>query len=184
MALSQDQFGDTPPEILQLAHFSQEFNNESDRGAAMVAASRLDEVLSQVLLAFMADSTVSKGLLEGPNAPLGSLSSRIEMCFSLGLIEEREYRELNMIRKIRNEFGHRWRDVGFDSAPIADLCRALPWRGPEDIRERPPRGVFNFAVCMLLSDLVWRERLVRRERRTQKEWPYTLRCVGSGQHNE
>jgi hypothetical protein len=81
-------------------------------------------------------------------------------------------RNLNLIRKIRNEFGHAWRDVGFDSAPVADLSRALPWLGPKEMEsESNPRGRFNFAVVILLTDLLWRERLVTHERRIQKKWP-------------
>jgi hypothetical protein len=47
---------DAPPEILELASFTEEFNRESDRGAALVAASLLDERLKGILQAFLLDS--------------------------------------------------------------------------------------------------------------------------------
>lgn len=165
-----------PPEILELANFTQEFNPESDRGAVLVAASLLDDRLKRILQAFFLDSKVSRDLLDGVNAPLGTFSARISAAFALGLIEKNEIDELNLVRKIRNEYGHKWKEVTFDDAPIADLCRSLPWSGPKDIEEEnKPRARFDFAIIALLSDLLWREKLVSRERRTERAWPYKIR---------
>jgi DNA-binding MltR family transcriptional regulator len=122
-----------PPEILGLADFTREFNQESDRGAALVAASLLDERLKAILQAFLLQSKVSSELLGGFNAPLGTFSSRASAAYALGLIQRNEFDEINLIRKIRNEFGHKWKGVTFNAAPIADLCRSLPWLGPPDI---------------------------------------------------
>jgi mannitol operon repressor len=173
---TRNPFDDAPPEIKELGHFSTEFNKESGRGASMVAASRLDEVLLRVLSAFLIDESISSDLIHGRNAPLGTFSSRIDAAYAMALIEELEYRELNLIRKIQNEFGHAWRDVGFDSAPVRDLCHALHWLGHPDLEaEKKPRERFNVAVVILLSDLLWRERLVAKERRIQKVWPNKMR---------
>lgn len=60
---------DTPPEILRLATFLNDFYKESDRGAVLMAGSILDEVLAGMISAFLIDSTESKKLLEGFNAP-------------------------------------------------------------------------------------------------------------------
>jgi DNA-binding MltR family transcriptional regulator len=54
---------------------------------------------------------VSKDLLFGFNAPLGTFSARTKAAYVMGLIERKEYEEINIIRKIRNEFGHNWKDV-------------------------------------------------------------------------
>ena len=167
---------DAPPEILELANFTQEFNRESDRGAALVAASLLDERLKGIIRKFFLDSKVSHDLLDGVNAPLGTFSARISAAYALGLIQKNEFDELNLVRKIRNEYGHKWKEVNFDDAPIADLCRSLPWSGPQDIGEKDkPRARFNFAIVALLTDLLWRERLVSRERRTERVWPNKMR---------
>lgn len=93
---------DAEPEILELAEFAQEFNRESDRGAALIAASLLDERLKGILQAFFLDSKVSYELLNGANAPLGTFSSRISASYALGLIQKNELDEINLIRKIRN----------------------------------------------------------------------------------
>jgi mannitol operon repressor len=167
---------DTEPEFQQLARFMNEFNKESDRGAALVAASMLDEQLQKILSNFLVEGSESKELLVGFNAPLGSFSARVSAAFALGLIQENEFREINLIRKIRNEFGHGWEPVSFESGRVADFSRQLPWLGPSELeKESSLRERFNFAVAILLTDLLWRARLVTKERRVLKEWPYKIR---------
>lgn len=166
------------PEYRELSIFLSEFNNESDRGAALVAASLLDEQLHDVLFAFFADVPTSKELLEGMNAPLGTFSSRLSAAYSLGLIQENEFREINIIRKVRNEFGHKWRGIDFKNQKIHDLCMQLPWLGPDDCTEdekNDPRLRFNFEIAILAFDLVWRSVLVKREKRQLRIWSNKMR---------
>jgi DNA-binding MltR family transcriptional regulator len=164
------------PEIQQLAHFMNEFNDESDRGAALVAASMLDERLHEILSNFFVDSSASTDLLTGFNAPLGTFSARASAALSLGLIQPNEFSEITLIRKIRNEFGHGWQPTAFDSGRVADLCRELPWLGPAEHEvAATARARFNAAVAILLTDLLWRARLVSKERRTLEEWPNKTR---------
>jgi DNA-binding MltR family transcriptional regulator len=40
------------------------------------------------------------------NQPLGDFSNKIKMCYCLGLIDKIIRDDLNLIRKIRNEFTH------------------------------------------------------------------------------
>ncbi|MBI4662375.1 MAG: transcriptional regulator [Verrucomicrobia bacterium] len=169
-------FDDAEPEIRELARFSSEFNRESDRGAVLIAGSRLDEVLKAILLAFFRKTTTAEDLLEGFNAPLGTFSSRASACHALGLIEDNEFREITLIRKIRNEFGHKWKDISFDSQRIKDLTLRLPWLGPAEHKKgSTPRARFNFAVVILLTDLLWRERLVMREKIGARMWRSKMR---------
>jgi mannitol operon repressor len=164
------------PEMIELGQFLAEFNRESDRGAALVAASMLDERLKEILHAFMLDSPASQELLSGFSAPLGTFSSRAVAAFALGLIQSNEFEEITIIRKIRNEFGHGWQPVPFETGRIADLCRNLPWLGPvEHENGGTCRGRFNFAVAILLTDLMWRVRLVEKERRVERRWPNRMR---------
>ncbi|MCH7730127.1 transcriptional regulator [Patescibacteria group bacterium] len=166
----------TEPEIQQLAHFLSEFNKESDRGAALVAASILDNQLQNILVNFLIDKHESQKLLTGFNAPLGTFSARASAAFALGLIQENEFREITLIRKIRNEFGHGWEAVSFELGRVADFCRKLPWLGPEELEEEAtPRAKFNSAVAILLTDLLWRARLVTKERRSLRSWPNKAR---------
>lgn len=160
-------------EIRQLGKFLSVFNGESDRGAALSAAAMLDERLAEILGAYFTQTKASTDLLDGFNAPLGAFSSRAMAALALGLIEEEEMRQVTIIRKIRNEFGHTWDNLNFDNGKIADLAKQLPWRGPREFEStHKPRERFNTAVAMLLVDLLWRARLARNERRTLRAWSH------------
>ena len=167
----------TPPfEVGQLGRFTSELNGETDRGAALVAASRLDEILKNILASFLRKAKSSDDLLEGFNAPLGTFSARASACHALGLIQDNEFDEISKIRKVRNEFGHQWQGVNFDSERIRDLVDALPWGGPaEHEAAAPRRSRFTTAAVMLQVDLMWRARLVERERIKDRTWEHKAR---------
>lgn len=115
-----------PPGTFDIQPFLDEFNKETDRGAVLVCASVLDETLKELLMTFFPDTPSSKSLLSGGNAPIGTFSSRIDLCHALGLIQDDEHKELTLIRKIRNEFAHKWEDISFESQKIRDLSANLP----------------------------------------------------------
>jgi mannitol operon repressor len=164
------------PEINDLSEFLREFNKESDRGAALTAAAVLDERLAEILKAFFADVGAVKDLLYGAHAPLATFSARTATAYALGLIQENEYREISLIRKIRNEFGHSWRGVSFDSQRVRQITNELPWLGPPEYEAgATARARFNAAIAILLTDLLWRARLVCSERRSIKQWPNKTR---------
>ncbi|NHN70156.1 transcriptional regulator [Pseudomonas fluorescens] len=162
----------TEPELKELSEFLSEFNKETDRGAVLNAAAVLDEWLLIILKEFLADNKSSADLLNGFNAPLGTFSARVAAAHSLGLIQDNEFREITIIRKIRNEFGHSWREISFETQKISDLANNLPWLGPKDLEANSgPRTRFNFAVAILLSDLLWRSRLVKKNKIEAQTWP-------------
>jgi len=136
----------------------------------------LSKQLKRILSNFLVDKPESQKLLAGFNAPLGTISARASAAFVLGLIQENEFKEITLIRKIRNEFGHGWKSVSFGLGKIADFCLQLPWLGPQELEsEATPRARFDFVVAILLTDLLWRARLVAKERRTPKVWPNKAR---------
>jgi hypothetical protein len=164
------------PEINELGQFLDEFNKETDRGAALTATAYLDERLNDILTSFFVDAKEVQELLYGFNAPLGTFSAKITSAYALGLIQPNEYEELNIIRKVRNEFGHSWQGVSFKSGKVSDLCALLPWLGPEELEAQSgARERFNFAVAILLIDLLWRARIVKKEKRKIKNWPNKTR---------
>jgi mannitol operon repressor len=163
---------DVEPEIKELSEFLSEFNRESDRGAALTAAAMLDQRLEEILSGYLADVPATQDLLSGYSAPLGTFSSRNSIAFALGLIQENEYNEINVVRKIRNEFGHSWKGTDFKSGKGASLCNQLPWLGPKELEAKSTaRERFNFAIAILLTDFLWRVRLVKKEKRVNRVWP-------------
>lgn len=119
---------------VQVTRVRSMLTRESDRGCALTGAAFLDEALADLLRAHFVKDSASDEMLDGP---LGSFSARIAMCRCLGLLSETTTRNLNLIRKIRNDFAHQV-EVSFDSAPIAARCKELltdptrPHQGPRD----------------------------------------------------
>jgi len=136
----------------------------------------LDDRLEQILNAFFVESAAAKELTAGFNAPLGTFSSRASAALALGLIQDNEFKEITIIRKIRNEFGHGWEPLSFEAESVAVHARRLPWRGPAEYEATSDvRSRFNSAVALLLTDLMWRVRLVTSERRVKRTWPNKTR---------
>jgi len=159
-------------ELIELSEFLNSFNKESDRGAALNAASVLDDWLGKIIKEFLAPNKSSENLLSGFNAPLGTFSAKAAAAHALGLIQDSEMEEITLVRKIRNEFGHNWKGISFETQQIKDLTNNLPWLGPAELEENSTsRSRFNFAVAILLTDLMWRSRLVKSEKRHVKVWP-------------
>lgn len=164
------------PETMELSEFLSEFNKESDRGAALNAAAVLDDWLGNILGEFFADNRSGKDLISGFNAPLGTFAAKVTAAHALGLIQDNEFHEITLIRKIRNEFGHSWRGVSFESDKVAHLVNQLPWCGPPEFEAKStPRARFNSVIAILLADLMWRARLVKKERRVVKLWSNKIR---------
>ena len=82
----------------------------------------------QAVLDFMKTflvENIPQSLFKG-NSPLASLSSRIDMSFSMGLISVNEKRDLHLMRKVRNKFAHEIdHELAFDDEPIRNWIQEL-----------------------------------------------------------
>lgn len=99
--------------------------NLDERGLILSLAAFSEDSLGKMLLTFMLDNKASKELIEGFNAPLGTFSSRIKACFSLGLITEGQYKDLELLRKIRNKFSHSWENISINDKDISQQIQNL-----------------------------------------------------------
>jgi len=167
MPETREEFLAKNPHLSEFLPFLDDLNAESPRGRVLIAAGYLDELLKRVLLGFMRDVKEAEDVVDGHNAPLGTLSARTTACFALGLIDEDELRELTLIRRIRNELAHNPK-ASFADSEIVNRCRQLNYRVPGDGK---PEGHFSSSVVALISGLVNRAHYVREQRRTFLNWP-------------
>lgn len=142
-----------------------EFDKETDRGAAIFATSLFDEALKTLLMTFLVSNTSSKDeIFEGPNAPLSTLSSKIVMSYRLGLITDKFARDLNLIRKIRNEFAHNIQGCDFMHSSIQSRIQELDKSSEillklnvmdkkSDDHEKNPRRVFLMVCSWMLTSI-------------------------------
>lgn len=96
-----------------------EFEKETDRGAVIFASSLFDAALKNLLISFLVtNSNSSDDLFDSVNSPLSTFSSKISFAYRLGLISDKFARDLNLIRKIRNEFAHNIQGSDFNHSSI------------------------------------------------------------------
>jgi hypothetical protein len=100
------------------------YNDESDRGAAILAGSFLENALGLFLRSKARDSKVADQLF-GAMGPLSSFSQRIAVAYAFSFIPEWQYRDLELLRKIRNHFAHHPMDATFISPEVMQLTAKL-----------------------------------------------------------
>ena len=131
--------------------FRRALTKETDRGCALFATSYLDKALSDLLYCALAhDKKIENDLFEG-NAPLASFSARIKMAFYLGKISKVERRDLDLLRKIRNEFAHNANAIDFENEKIKSQCGELSFSYHD--KDHRPRGHFTAASLGILANI-------------------------------
>jgi mannitol operon repressor len=161
---------ETLPHLKSFVEFLDEFNKESARGAALAAAAFLDDLLRDIINAFLLSNDSRRKLTDGFNAPLGTLSARIAACHALGLISDQEARECKLIRKVRNEFAHKLK-MSFDDEKVRGLCSTLgmsakPYPGVDVDK----RGQFTTAAVALILNLTNRAHYVGQQALKYQNW--------------
>lgn len=165
-------FHDSPPHLREFTAFLDALNKESARGAVLVAAAMLDDLLERSIKAFLVDDAKVESLMEGFNAPLGNLSARALAAFALGVLSVKEYQECERLRKIRNVFAHNVHS-SFADQKLKDLCANLEFAAkgapgaPLDAK-----GQYTTAAVALIVGLTNRPHYATQRRLIYKEWPY------------
>jgi hypothetical protein len=160
----------THPHLSEFLPFLDALNAESARGGVLVAASFLDNLLHQVIRSFLIEGKSQDQLLSGFNAPIGTMSAKIALAAALGLISERERRECDLLRKIRNKFAHNVHP-SFEDDDVKSLCFELTYRAmPYEGVDVDARGSFNSAAVALVSNLTNRAHYVAQSRLEVREW--------------
>jgi DNA-binding MltR family transcriptional regulator len=100
------------------------FAGESDRGAVVLAASYLDSLLEELLRAAMVEDSRFETVLGG-FGPLSGFSARIEVAYAFGLLPADLRQDLDLIRRIRNDFAHQVTLASFTLPGVRDRCAEL-----------------------------------------------------------
>ena len=150
--------------LMKLPEFTKEFLSESDRSAVIFSSSLIDDLLSRILRAFFLEGNISKDLIYGGTAPLGTFSSRIKSSYALGLICKNEYNDLNKIRKLRNIFAHEWGDINLGNDNMTQICRSM-YNIRTDIpaKKQKPRDCFNTVIGILFTQLSHRALITKNQ---------------------
>lgn len=105
-----------------------EIEKQTDRGAALVASSFLENRLEQAIKARLwpnPDPAILGKLFNGAAAPLGSFSAKIDLGHLLELYPHAVHWLLHRIRDIRNDFAHEENPISFDTPTVSDRCKLI-----------------------------------------------------------
>ena len=120
-----ESLGYQPADIVKLRS---RLSSETDLGCALIAGAYLDGLLKKALQnSFVEDKTVIQELVEG-NGPISSFSCRINIAFAIGIISSNVRHDLNLIRKIRNDFAHAHHELMFEDHKIKNRCDSLIYK--------------------------------------------------------
>jgi len=120
----------TSEEIIQRRdELFETLSKESDRGVVLISASFLDEALEALLRARFSirypKSKSSINTLFDTFGPLHFFSAKVKICYAMDLIGEWMYRDLEIVRKLRNEFAHSAGVARFDLPTSVQLTERL-----------------------------------------------------------
>lgn len=99
--------------------------NDSDRAAAIIAGSIIDIRLTAAIKHRLRRDDVIENKLFQSSGPLGTFSAKIDLARLMGIISAPAYRDIHIIRDIRNSFAHDLRIRDFKSASIRDRAMNL-----------------------------------------------------------
>jgi DNA-binding MltR family transcriptional regulator len=116
----------------ELNLFSEVFYPEPDRSAIIVGASQIDIELTKLLSKVLKPKVGKKDELLEDDNPLSTFSSKINMAYRLGLIDEDLKRMLNLFKKIRNDMSHHVLNCSLEDAPHSDRIRDLHTSSSQD----------------------------------------------------
>ena len=145
-----------PKEITEI------FESESDRGAVLILAAYLEEVLGCLIAASCISDAAADDLLEF-RGPAGGFDLKVRLCHAMGIIHESEKKGLDTIRRIRNAAAHfdrkRGFDVLFDTEQTQALVSSLAQTQNLELKSAEPeavRATFFLASRLLGSKLYMR----------------------------
>lgn len=154
------------PVFGRINHLMKVASKEDDRGMILSVAAFAEECLGQLLLTYLLGGKNAEDLVEGFNAPLGTLSARIKGAYAVGLLSVQQFEDLERIRKIRNEFAHNWAGCTFASPKIASLIGQLnPSRIDSSVNSKPRDMLYLTATCILVELEFLRGELAKKGKR-------------------
>ena len=115
-----------PVTNVQLLEAQEEFQNESDRGCALLGAAQVDYLLGKAIeMRLERREETKQALLFDPMAPLSSFSARTLAAYAMRIIGPITRSDIDIIRDVRNDFAHTVGSVDFGEPSIARRCMSL-----------------------------------------------------------
>ncbi len=109
----------------KLNRFISAIRKQDDQAMVLSLATFLEDTLGRLLIAYFRSCKATKDLVEGFNAPLGTFGSRIKAVYAFGLVTDDQFKDMEVLRRIRNHFAHNWEGISFERNDIQSLIGQL-----------------------------------------------------------
>lgn len=141
------------PDIDAVQRFEKELGDESPRGVVLIGTAILEENLRELMIAVLVPNPSSSDtLFDGPNSAFGSLSSKIDGAYRMGLISNSFCRDLHVIRRIRNEVAHEPQSFRFEDPSARNRIESLS--NSHGMYKRSPKWVEKKGVPSLKAQFI------------------------------
>lgn len=144
------------PKALTLGEWNEmveTFHKESDRGAAILSGSFAEHALGLYLKHRIQDKKVADELFNAMG-PLSSFSQRVTIAYAFNLIPHSNYKDFEIIRKVRNHFAHHPLDTTFTTPEIQKMCTSLSMYAETSFANFPKPGERHRVAYLLTCGIL------------------------------
>lgn len=134
--------------LASLNRFLSLVGTHDESSMVLALATFVEDTLGRLLLAYFRTCKASKDLVEGFNAPLGTLGTRTKAAYAFGLLTKEQYQDIEILRKVRNHFAHSWEGVSLTRCDIQSMIGQL---SGYTLDQRPVEGGLREQLLAPLS---------------------------------
>lgn len=172
------------PDFDSINRFNRALSAHDERGLALALAAFAEDTLGRLLLTYLIDGKQAKDLVEGFNAPLGTLASRMKAAYAVGLLTREQYEDLEIARKIRNVFAHNWEGVSLSQPDIRAMIGQLHgYNFDQTPMTTEPRDRLQQSISNVLTELRIQIAQHRKHRRRAPQVGFRLTTIKPGSGN-
>jgi DNA-binding MltR family transcriptional regulator len=157
---------------------------EPDMPCVLVGVAYLDAILKTLLGDFLIESSITDNIL-GSNGVLGTLRSRTDLAYCVGLIPKSLYQNLCTMGEIRNQFAHSRNSLSLEDQDVVEkidelsfpnVTQAVTPEGTEydsgffSSRLSDPRERFKLITVLMVNRLLLIGSSVKRRPRETNGW--------------
>jgi DNA-binding MltR family transcriptional regulator len=116
---------------------------QSDQACALICASFLEKALGALLLSHFIDHAESTRLLDPEqHGAIAGFHARTSVAYCLGLIDTEEFKNLTLVRQVRDRFAHTHQAIDFRDREIAGLCSGLRYKTTKGTEPKGAKAMF------------------------------------------
>jgi DNA-binding MltR family transcriptional regulator len=148
------------------------FFDHDDRTTAIMTVGFLEDVLALGIMSKFERDASENQLTElfTNYGPLANLSARIALGYLFGILGNDDKHDLNIIRKIRNDFAHVIEPINFETKEIASRCLSLKRKADlapkfQTKAGNGPRGAFIRSALQIFGHVIFNAQTVLEERK-------------------